>query len=159
MLAGSTEFGLQVNKQFLRPKNICYLGNVTSLGEVSETAQAWTIGAAVPLATVEVLVKNAYPDFSEVLRRFGSPPIRSTATLAGNIVNGSPIGDTMPCLMALGATLTLRKGAATRSVALQDFYTGMKQSVLQAGEFVTAVVLPKPTAKQVFRAHKISKRF
>ena len=159
LLAGSTEFGLQVNKQFLRPKNICYLGNVTSLGEVSETAQAWTIGAAVPLATVEVLVKNAYPDFSEVLRRFGSPPIRSTATLAGNIVNGSPIGDTMPCLMALGATLTLRKGAATRSVALQDFYTGMKQSVLQAGEFVTAVVLPKPTAKQVFRAHKISKRF
>ena len=159
LLAGSTEIGLQVNKQFSRPKHICYLGNVKALATVTEDASSWTIGAAVSLATVEVLIAQAYPDFAEVLRRFGSPPIRSTATLAGNIVNGSPIGDTMPCLLALVASLTLRKGKATRSVMLENFYTGMKQNVLQPSEFVEAVVLPKPSRNQVFRAHKISKRF
>ena len=159
LLAGSTEIGLQVNKQFARPANICYLGNVAELLAVKETAAAWMIGAAVPLEQVMHLVSEAYADFAEVLRRFGSPPIRSTATLAGNIANGSPIGDTMPCLMALGATLHLRKGEKKRSVALDKFYTGMKASVLQAGEFITAIELPKAKAHQTFKAHKISKRF
>ena len=94
---------------------------------------------------------------AEVLRRFGSTPIRSTATLAGNIANGSPIGDSMPCLLALGANLVLRRGDKTRSVLLENFYTGMKQNVLQAGEFIEVIELPKPVAGQTFRAHKVSK--
>jgi xanthine dehydrogenase small subunit len=136
-----------------------YLGNVAELRQVSETASAWRIGAAVSLTQVEALVAQAYPDFTEVLRRFGSPPIRSTATLAGNIANGSPIGDTMPCLMALGASLVLRRGDKTRKVLLDNFYTGMKKNVMEPGEFIEAVELPKPVAGQVFRAHKVSKRF
>ena len=159
LLAGSTEIGLQVNKQFSRPSHICYLGNVAELKQVDETPKAWRIGAQVPLSQVEVLVARDYPDFAEVLRRFGSPPIRSTATLAGNIANGSPIGDSMPCLMALGATLILRRGDKTREVPLDAFYTGQKKNVLQPGEFIEATVLPRPQAGQVFRAHKISKRF
>ena len=159
LLAGSTEIGLQVNKKFLRPSHIMYLGNVAELRQVTDTAQAWRIGAAVSLATLETLLAKSYPDFTEVLRRFGSPPIRSTATLAGNIANGSPIGDTMPCLMALGASLVLRQGDRTRTVLLENFYSGMKQNVLKPGEFIEAVVLPKPVAGQVFRAHKVSKRF
>jgi xanthine dehydrogenase small subunit len=159
LLAGSTEIGLQVNKQFSRPDHIMYLGNVKELRQVQDTPKAWRIGAAVSLAHIETLIADAYPDFTEVLRRFGSPPIRSTATLAGNIANGSPIGDSMPCLMALGATLVLRKGDKTRTVALDQFYTGQKQNVLQAGEFIEAIELPKPVAGQVFRAHKVSKRF
>ena len=159
LLAGSTEVGLQVNKQFSRPDHIMYLGNVHELRQVADAPKAWRIGAAVSLTQVETLVAQAYPDFAEVLRRFGSPPIRSTATLAGNIANGSPIGDTMPCLMALGATLVLRRGNKTRTVALDQFYTGQKQNVLQAGEFIEAIELPKPTAGAVFRAHKVSKRF
>ena len=159
LLAGSTEIGLQVNKQFARPDHIMYLGNVKELRQVTETDKAWRIGAAVSLTQVEALVAKAYPDFTEVLRRFGSPPIRSTATLAGNIANGSPIGDSMPCLMALGAQLVLRRGEKTRSVSLDNFYTGMKKNVLAAGEFIEAVELPKPVVGQVFRAHKVSKRF
>jgi xanthine dehydrogenase small subunit len=159
LLAGSTEIGLQVNKQFARPQHIMYLGNVTELRQVAETEQAWRIGAAVSLTQVENLVAHAYPDFAEVLRRFGSPPIRSTATLAGNIANGSPIGDSMPCLLALGATLVLRRGEKIRRVLLENFYTGMKKNVLEAGEFIEAVELPKPVVGQVFRAHKVSKRF
>ncbi|MGA8513455.1 MAG: xanthine dehydrogenase small subunit [Burkholderiaceae bacterium] len=159
LLAGSTEMGLQVNKQFVRPEHIVYLGNVAELKAVKDGKEAWSIGAATPLAAVETLVAKAYPDFAEVIRRFGSPPIRSTATLAGNIANGSPIGDTMPCLMALGATLVLRAGDTTRKVSLDAFYTGMKKSVLQAGEFIVSIGLPKPKNGEVFRAHKISKRF
>jgi xanthine dehydrogenase small subunit len=159
LLAGSTEIGLQVNKQFVRPEHIAYLGNVAELKAVTDGKDTWSIGAATPLSVVEQLVAKAYPDFAEVIRRFGSPPIRSTATLAGNIANGSPIGDTMPCLMALGATLALRRGDATRKVALDAFYTGMKKSVLQAGEFIVSIELPKPKTGEVFRAHKISKRF
>jgi xanthine dehydrogenase small subunit len=163
VLAGSTEFGLAVNKRFERPAHIAYVGNVAEFKRVEDTPTAWRIGAAVPLDTIEALLRPALPDFAEVLRRFGSPPIRSTATLGGNIANGSPIGDTMPCLMALGATLALRRRNAkgkeeTRTVALDAFYTGMKRNVLQPGEFIERIDIPKPTGRR-FRAHKISKRF
>jgi xanthine dehydrogenase small subunit len=159
LLAGSTEFGLAVNKQFRRPEYIVYLGNVAELRQVQNKGTFWRIGAQVSLTSVEALVADAWPDFAELLRRFGSPPVRSVATLAGNIANGSPIGDTMPCLMALGASLWLRRGDKTRSVMLESFYTGQKKNVLQAGEFIEAIDLPKPKAGEVFRAHKISKRF
>ncbi len=159
MLAGSTEIGLKVNKQFIRPQHIVYVGDVAELRTSAETASTWTFGASVPLEEIMQRVKATLPDFAEVLRRFGSPPIRSTATLAGNIANGSPIGDSMPCLMALGAVLHLRKGSAKRKVALDAFYTGMKANVLTPGEFITAIEVPKLKASEAFRAHKISKRF
>ncbi|MSQ57426.1 MAG: xanthine dehydrogenase small subunit [Limnohabitans sp.] len=159
LLAGSTEIGLQVNKNFTRPEHIVFIGNVQELQQVKETEQVWRIGAAVSLERVMHLIQNMYPDFAQVLRRFGSPPIRSTATLAGNIANGSPIGDSMPCLMALGAQLILRKASKTREVMLDQFYTGQKKNILQKGEFIEAVILPKISKYQIFKAHKISKRF
>ena len=159
LLAGSTEIGLQVNKQFARPEQIVYLGKVAALRQVEDKGAHWRIGAQVCLNDVLTLVTDDYPDFAEVLRRFGSPPIRSTATLAGNIANGSPIGDSMPCLLALGVKLELRCGEATRMLALEQFYTGQKKNALQSGEFIAAVHLPKLAAGEVFRAHKVSKRF
>ncbi len=163
VLAGSTEFGLAVNKRFERPQHIAYVGGVAELCAVKTTASHWHIGAAVPLDEIETLIADELPDFAEVLRRFGSPPIRATATLGGNIANGSPIGDSMPCLLALGATLVLRKRSAkgkdeSRRVLLESFYTGMKKTVLTPGEFIEAVVLPRLQQRQ-FRAHKVSKRF
>jgi xanthine dehydrogenase small subunit len=104
-------------------------------------------------------VKEELPDFAEVLRRFGSPPIRFTATLAGNIANGSPIGDSMPCLMALGTTLILRQGSKTRRVDLDAFYTGLKKNIMHASEFIQAIEIPRPQVGQIFVAHKVSKRF
>ncbi len=159
LLAGSTEIGLQVNKNFAHPQDIVYLGQVSELRTIEDDAKHWRIGAQVSLTSVLELVNDAYPDFAEVLRRFGSPPIRSTATLAGNIANGSPIGDSMPCLLALGATLLLRRGETTRTLDLGEFYTGQKKNALQGGEFIEAIQLPKPGPGKVFRAHKVSKRF
>ena len=159
LLADSTEIGLQVNKQFTRPARIMYLGNVRALHQIDDLPEGWRIGAMASLTRVEQLLAGPYPDFAEVIRRFGSPPIRSTATLAGNIANGSPIGDSMPCLMALGARLILRRQNKQRSLPLDAFYVGQKKNVLAAGEFIEAIELPKPQAHQIFRAHKISKRF
>ena len=159
LVAGSTEVGLQVNKQYTRPSHICYLGNVKELQTIQENANTVTLGAGVSIEQVAAHVSGSLPDFAEVLRRFGSPPIRSTATLAGNIVNGSPIGDSMPCLLALDAELGLRKGDVRRVVKLENFYTGQKQTALQAGEFVEWIRLQKPLQGQVFKAHKVSKRF
>ncbi len=163
LLAGSTEFGLGVNKRFERPPFIAYIGGVAELTRVGTSAAQWQIGAAVTLDVVMDLIKAELPDFAEVLRRFGSPPIRATATLGGNIANGSPIGDSMPCLLALGATLQLRRRGAkgsdvTRSVALEAFYTGQKKSVLQLSEFIETITLPRLQGRR-FAAHKISKRF
>ncbi len=163
LLAGSTEFGLAVNKRHERPPYIAYVGGIAELRRIDETAADWRIGAAVPLDRVMAAVARDLPDFAEVLRRFGSPPIRSTATLGGNIANGSPIGDSMPCLLALGATLVLRKRGPkdkdeTRRVKLEAFYSGLKRNVLAAGEYIEAVEVPRPGSR-VFRAHKISKRF
>jgi xanthine dehydrogenase small subunit len=160
LLAGSTEIGLQVNKQFARPDHICYLGNVAELRKVEDKEHAWRIGAQVSLTEVEELVADAYPDFAEVLRRFGSPPIRSTATLAGNIANGSPIGDSMPCLLALGATLHLRRGEKTRHVAMDSFYTRARNRTCSSRASSSRLIeLPKPVRGHRFHAHKVSKRF
>lgn len=152
-----------MNKRFERPAHIAYLGGVAELRQVRSTPEAWHIGAAVPLDEVQALPANELPAFAEVLRRFGSPPIRATATLGGNIANGSPIGDSMPCLLALGATLVLaRQGArgklAERRVPLERFYTGQKRSVLQPGEFIHTIELPRLRGRR-FAAHKVSKRF
>ena len=159
LLAGSTEVGLKVNKQFWRPDAIIYLGDVAPLRQIKADALSWRVGAAAPLEGLMHQLRAELPDFAEVLRRFGSPPIRSTATLGGNIANGSPIGDSMPCLMALGATLVLRRQGKVRRLALDAFYTGQKLNVLQAGEFIEAIEWPRLKAGQTFRAHKISKRF
>ena len=164
VLAGSTEFGLAVNKRYERPTHIVYVGGVAELRAWKETPQAWWMGAAVPLEEVHAKLQAALPAFAEVLRRFGSVPIRTTATLGGNIANGSPIGDSMPCLMALGTALHLRRRNAKgkdelRRVLLDAFYTGQKTNVLQAGEFIESIELPKPSAGRQFAAHKISKRF
>jgi xanthine dehydrogenase small subunit len=159
LLAGSSEIGLQVNKEFHRPDHILYLGHVKELKGIQTTPSLWKVGAMVSLEDVMHLVKEELPDFAEVLRRFGSPPIRFTATLAGNIANGSPIGDSMPCLMALGTTLILRQGSKTRRVDLDAFYTGLKKNIMHASEFIQAIEIPRPQVGQIFVAHKVSKRF
>jgi xanthine dehydrogenase small subunit len=159
LLAGSSEIGLQVNKEFKRPDHIVYLGNVKELRGISDTPTAWRIGAMESIESVKDYFAQSLPDFSEVLRRFGSPPIRATATLAGNIANGSPIGDSMPCLMALSAQLVLRHGKETRRVRLDEFYVGQKKTVLKGGEFIEAIEIPKLKPAQHFKAHKVSKRF
>ena len=120
-------------------------------------------GAVTPVADLIPALAPLHPSLAAMLTRFASAQVRAAATVGGNIANGSPIGDSMPCLMALGAVLVLRRRNAkgkeeTRRVSLDDFYVGLKRSVLQPGELIEAMELPRPQQRQ-FRAHKISKRF
>ncbi len=100
-----------------------------------------------------------YPDIGEVFRRLGGEQVRNVGTIGGNIANGSPIGDSPPMLIALGATLVLRRGEERREIALEDFFIAYGKQDRRPSEFVEKIVLPKPAAGQRFRAYKISKRF
>jgi xanthine dehydrogenase small subunit len=93
------------------------------------------------------------------VRRLGAAQVRNCGTIGGNIANASPIGDTPPALIALGATLHLQRGREARSLPLEDFFIGYRKTALRPGEFVLGVSVPKLRGDQRFAAYKISKRF
>jgi xanthine dehydrogenase small subunit len=161
LLAGSTDVGLWVTKQFRDLGDIVYLGRVAELHTLTEAAGWLRIGAAVPLEDAWARIARHWPPLTELWRRFAGPPVRHAGTLGGNLANGSPIGDSAPALMALGARLVLRCGPAERSVPLDAFYLDYMKNQLAPGEFVAyvEVPLPDPSRDQRLRAYKISKRF
>lgn len=159
LLAGGTDVGLWVTKQMRELKTVIYLGQVDDLNSIDINDDVISIAARVSLADAFDELLQHYPDLAEIARRFASPPIRSAGTLCGNIANGSPIGDSMPALLALGAELLLRKGEQTRILPLDQFYLDYQKKDLKKGEFVEAVRIPRADAEQHFRSYKISKRF
>ena len=142
LLAGGTDVGLWVTKQHQDLERVIYLGELESLRRVDVTDQYIDVGTAVTLTDVYPTLTHYYPGLDELLRRFASPPIRNVATLGGNIANGSPIGDSMPALIALGASLLLRHGEQRREIALDDFYLGYRRTALAPGEFIERIRIP-----------------
>jgi xanthine dehydrogenase small subunit len=118
------------------------------------------IGAGVTLQDAYAAVCRHYASgLSEMWQRFASLPIRNAGTLGGNVANGSPIGDSMPWLIALGARLVLRGAGGERELALEDFYLGYQQKDVKADEFVAALRVPMPREDVRFRTYKLAKRF
>ncbi|WP_027865975.1 xanthine dehydrogenase small subunit [Massilia alkalitolerans] len=160
MLAGSTDVGLWVTKQMRELSDIIYLGQVDELKTLAESGDTLEIGAGVSLNDAYAAICRHYPDaLTEMWQRFASLPIRNAGTLGGNVANGSPIGDSMPWLIALGSQVVLRGAAGERVLALEDFYLGYQQKDLQPGEFVQAVRVPLPGVGLRFRTYKLAKRF
>ncbi|CAN7454054.1 xanthine dehydrogenase small subunit [Paraburkholderia sp. DD10] len=159
LLAGSTDVGLWVTKQFRDLGDMLYIGNVAELKTVERDAQTLTIGAAVTLEDAYAALAVDYPELAEMWTRFASLPIRNAGTLGGNIANGSPIGDSMPALLALDAEVVLRHGAKTRTLPLDAFYVGYQKTALAVGEFVAALRVPRPAGDLRFRTYKVSKRY
>ena len=159
ILAGGTDLGLFITKQHRDLDRIAYIGKVRELKTIGETHEAFEIGGAVTYAEAYGALASIHADIGELLRRLGAVQVRAVGTIAGNIANGSPIGDTMPVLLALGATLTLQLGSQTRTVALDQFYSGYRKSVLRAGEFIRSIRVPKLAPAARFAAYKLSKRF
>jgi xanthine dehydrogenase small subunit len=159
VLAGSTDVGLWVTKQFRELGDLIYTGNVAELREMTTDAEVLTIGAAVPLEEAYAALTVDYPELAELWARFASLPIRNAGTLGGNVANGSPIGDSMPVLLALDTQLVLRRAAEERTLPLAAFYTGYQKTALAPGEFVAAIRVPRPTPTLRFRTYKISKRY
>ena len=148
-----------ITKQMRQLPKIILTGGVKALHAAENAKDRVSIGAAATYAEAMPALSSIDPDVAEVLRRLGSTQVRASGTLGGNIANGSPIGDTPPMLIALGATLTLRLGAAERSLPLEDFFIAYGKQDREPGEIVWRVDVPKLTANEAFRAYKISKRF
>ena len=158
LLAGGTDVGLWVTKQLRELPDIIYLGDVEELDSITTENGCLRIGAAVSLERACSRIVGAYPTLSQFFRRFASLPVRNAGTLVGNIANGSPIGDSMPALIVLGASVILRQGDQQREIPLQDLYIDYMKKSLRQGEFVEAVKLPLTNPARV-AAYKLSKRF
>ncbi len=161
LLAGSTDIGLWVNKQFrdLGP-DILYLGDIAELRRIRALPDGGLqIGAAVTLEDGWSALVQRWPFLRELWLRFAGPPVRHAGTLVGNLANGSPIGDSAPALMAMDATLLLRCGEQTRELPLDEFYVDYMKNRLEPGEWLQAVTVPAQPPLRQLRAWKISKRF
>jgi xanthine dehydrogenase small subunit len=158
LLAGGTDVGLCVTKQLRDLPGLIYIGDVADLKQVRETGSSLEIGAAVSLTDAFSAIVSRYPMLEEMADRFGSPPVRNSGTLCGNIANGSPIGDCMPFLTALGSIVRLRRGDRRRDLPLEALYLGYQKKALERGEFVEGVQIPLPRSSRLFASYKVSKR-
>ena len=159
LLAGCTDIGLWVNKQFRELGDIIHVGDVAELKTIADTAAGLRIGAVASLEAAWTALARRVPSLEDVWLRFASPPIRQMGTMGGNVANGSPIGDAPPVLMALDAQLALRCGERVRRLPLAEFYLDYMKNDLEAGEFVEALEVPADAMRRQVRAYKISKRF
>ncbi|HSG96298.1 MAG TPA: FAD binding domain-containing protein, partial [Afifellaceae bacterium] len=159
LVGGATDVGLWVTKQHRHLTTLIDVSRVAELAAIEENDKTVTFGAAASLRAATAALTMLHADLGEMMRRFASIPIRNAATLGGNIANGSPIGDLPPPLIALGATVTLRRGDERRSLPLEDFFLAYGKQNRAPGEFVESVSVDRPGEDDLFACFKVSKRF
>ena len=159
ILAGGTDLGLHVTKHHARFEALVDVTQVEELRQCEEAGGQLRIGAAVTLSQLREVLAERIPTTDPMLSRFASVPIRSRATIGGNIANGSPIGDLPPALIVLGARLELLGAKGKRQIAIEDFFIEYGRQDRQQGEVVTGVSVPLPREADHIAVFKISKRF
>ncbi len=156
-IAGATELAVLIHKRHVRYPALITLDGIPSLHEITSTDTHWRIGAAAPLTDIEQSLAGEFPIIDQVLWLFASRQIRHRATLGGNLVTASPIGDTPPVLLALDAAVILTSLTGERTLPLADFFTGYRQTVMRPDELMTAIVIPRHLPGRA-EFHKVSKR-
>jgi len=159
IVAGATDVGLWVTKQLRDLGRVIFIGDVADLRGIEENEAGVTLGAAARYSEGWDVLARLHPDLGELVRRIAGTPVRNAGTIGGNIANGSPIGDMPPALIALGATLTLRRGDRRREMALEDYFLAYGKQDRREGEFVEGVFIPRPAPEAVIAITKLSKRF
>lgn len=159
LVAGATDVGLWVTKEHRRLDPVIHLGRVPELRAVAETAEALILGAGATYAECEAVLAARWPGLGELVRRIGAIQVRASGTIGGNIANGSPIGDMPPALIALGATVVLRRRSETRRLPLEDFFLAYRRQDRRPGEIVAAIEIPRVTPAGRLACYKVSKRF
>ena len=159
IVAGSTDVGLWVTKMMRDISPVVFIGHLEELRSIREDNGVVTIGAGVTYTEAFGFLAKRIPQLGQLINRIGGEQVRNMGTIGGNIANGSPIGDTPPPLIALNATLTLRKGAERRTIPLEEFFIAYGKQDRQPGEFVEAVHVPVPAEGSHFAIYKVSKRF
>lgn len=158
LLAGGTDVGLWITKLHQSLPVVVFIGEIEDLSRIEETADAVKIGAGVRYTEALPLLSSYWPEFGDLLTRLGAVQVRNCGTLGGNIANGSPIGDTLPVLIALGAEIVLNGPNGRRTIFLEDYFLGYKKQDRKPGEFLEAILVPKPGPGFALRCYKISKR-
>ena len=159
LLAGATDVGLWVTKQHRTLPTILWLGAVPELQKIEEAEAGLTLGSAVRYSDAQAALARLHPDLGELLRRLGSVQVRNSGTVGGNIGNGSPIGDMPPALIALGASITLRSVAGTRTLPLEDYFIAYGKQDRRPDEFIETITVPRPAPGRTVGLYKLSKRF
>ncbi|GAA6179330.1 xanthine dehydrogenase small subunit [Shimia sp. NS0008-38b] len=157
IVAGSTDVGLWVTKFLKRLSPAVFIGHLDGLKSIDVSEDAVTMGAGVTYSEAQDVIAQHYPHLVAYWDRIAGWQVRNMGTVGGNIANGSPIGDTPPVLIALGASITLRKGDERREVSLEDFFIAYGNQDRGAGEFVESIRIPRVTGG-FHAAYKISKR-
>ena len=159
LVAGCTDVGLWINKLHMDFAQVLDVTGAAELLRITRHAKHLEMGAAVNLNDAFAALEQSRPQLHAFFSRFAGLPVRQSGTLGGNTANGSPIGDSMPLLIALHASVVLMSVRATRELPLEDFYTGYRKNVLAADELLAFIRVPLPEPGELLRAYKVSKRF
>ena len=157
LIGGATDVGLWVNKDLCDLSSVAFIGQIDDLRGIEISDSGMAIGASVTLSQLHKAVAKKYASLGELVRRYGSTQVRNAATIGGNIANGSPIGDSPPALIALGAQLYLRRGDDFRNMALEDYFIDYGKQDRKIGEFIIGVAIPEQPNN--LKCYKITKRF
>lgn len=157
-IAGGTDLGVQMNKGLRRPAAVLSTAGLPDWDSVHVEADCVTVAGGASLMSLESAAAAVLPEFAQYLEWFGSPQIRHAGTLAGNLANASPIGDTLPPLFVLDAEICLTGVGGERWVKINDFYAGYRATVMQPDELISSIRIPVPARDEVFKLYKLSKR-
>ena len=157
LVAGATDLSLEITKKLKYFNNMIFLGGCEQLKRIEVTKETIQIGAACTISELIVSLRSTFPSFTNMLLRYGAVQIRNSATIGGNIANGSPVGDGPPALIALGAILKLRHAETIRMLPIEDFFINYGVQDLNPGEFIESIIIPKEV--DILKCYKVSKRF
>jgi xanthine dehydrogenase small subunit len=158
IVAGMTDVGLWITKFMRNISPAVFVAHLPELQRIETGPDGVTIGAGASYDAFQSTLDAEFPHLSDYWRRIGGWQVRAMGTVGGNVANGSPIGDTPPALIALGATVTLRKGSERRTMPLEDYFIGYGKQDRQPSEFVESLFVPRPAPGTLNAAYKITKR-
>ncbi|MDP1740563.1 MAG: xanthine dehydrogenase small subunit [Polaromonas sp.] len=159
LVAGCTDVGLWVTKMHMQFGKVLDITQVQELRRIEDYPQHIAIGAAVTLSDAFAALAKERPQLKTFAARFAGLPVRNSGTLGGNVANGSPIGDSMPLLIALGANVVLMSVRGHREMPLEALYTGYRKNVMAKDEVLAWIKVPKPAPSEMLKVYKISKRY
>ena len=158
VVAGGTDVCVYWNKRGIEPRALMSVSQLSALRELKVENGTLIVGARATLAELEDYAKDIFPELNRMLWLFGSPQIRNSGTLVGNIANASPIADTLPFLFVAEAVIELFGKNGIRQVNINKFYKGYKNLDMNSDEIITRVLIPIPAKEETIRLYKVSKR-
>jgi len=155
---GATDVGVLHNHGRIAARDILCLSNIEEFKRTSIQDGVLSIGGGASWTQIEQTVRDLFPPYHDIITKFGSPQIRNSGTLGGNLATGSPIADSIPFHLVMDSKIQLASIRGQRSIRLNDFYTGYRENVLADDELIVSVDTPLLAATEKLALHKISKR-